>query len=75
MTRTSAVVSLQRIFEPDMAYVALSRVTSLSGLHLLDMDESKIYANHEATQLGRPDASISHEASTEWTRHPHRCLA
>ena len=50
MTRHSAVVSLKHIFEPGMAYVALSRVTSLSGLHLLDMDESKIYANTEITE-------------------------
>ncbi|XP_050924886.1 uncharacterized protein LOC127140941 [Lates calcarifer] len=49
MTRISAVVSLKHIFEPGMAYVAISRVTSLSGLHLLDMDESKIYANTEIT--------------------------
>lgn len=47
MTRTSAVVSLKHIFEPGMAYVAVSRVTSLSGLHMLDLDESKIYANPE----------------------------
>lgn len=49
MTKTSAVVSLKHIFEPGMAYVAISRVTSLRGLHLLDMDESKIYANPEIT--------------------------
>ncbi|XP_062414952.1 uncharacterized protein LOC134107225 [Pungitius pungitius] len=49
MTRTSAVVSLKHIFEPGMAYVAISRVTSLSGLHMLDLDESKIYANREIT--------------------------
>ncbi|KAF1374343.1 hypothetical protein PFLUV_G00249070 [Perca fluviatilis] len=49
MTRTSAVVSLKHIFEPGMAYVAVSRVTSLRGLHILDMDESKIYANSQIT--------------------------
>ena len=49
MTRTSAVVSLKHIFEPGMAYVAISRVTSLRGLYMLDMDESKIYANPEIT--------------------------
>ncbi|KAK0139103.1 ATP-dependent DNA helicase PIF1 [Merluccius polli] len=49
MTRTSAVVSLKHIFEPGMAYVAVSRVTSLSGLHMLDLDESKIYSNPQIT--------------------------
>ncbi|CAJ1085629.1 uncharacterized protein LOC117832690 isoform X2 [Xyrichtys novacula] len=49
MTRKSAVVSLKHIFEPGMAYVAISRVTSLSGLHMLDLDDSKIYANPAVT--------------------------
>uniref|UniRef100_A0A7N8XRB7 ATP-dependent DNA helicase n=2 Tax=Mastacembelus armatus TaxID=205130 RepID=A0A7N8XRB7_9TELE len=49
MTNPSAVVSLKHIFEPGMAYVALSRVTSLSGLHILEMDERKIFANPEIT--------------------------
>ncbi|CAJ1069182.1 uncharacterized protein LOC115579693 [Xyrichtys novacula] len=49
MTTSSVVVSLKHIFEPGMAYVALSRVTSLSGLHILDMDERKIYCNPEIT--------------------------
>ena len=49
LTTKAAVVSLKNIFEPGMAYVALSRVTSLSGLYLLDMDEKKIYANPEIT--------------------------
>ncbi|XP_076838347.1 uncharacterized protein LOC143483367 [Brachyhypopomus gauderio] len=47
MTTPSAVVSLQRIFEPGMAYVALSRTTSLSGLHIIDFNEDKIYADPE----------------------------
>ena len=49
LTTHAAVVSLQKIFEAGMAYVALSRVTSLSGLYLLDLDEKKIYANPEVT--------------------------
>ncbi|CAJ1080787.1 uncharacterized protein LOC117832690 isoform X2 [Xyrichtys novacula] len=49
MTRKSTVVSLKHIFEPGMAYVAISRVTSLSGLHMLDLDESKIHANPAVT--------------------------
>lgn len=49
MTTSLAVVSLKHIFEPGMAYVAVSRVTSLSGLHLLDLDKNKINANPEIT--------------------------
>ena len=45
MTTTSAVVSCKRIFEPGMAYVALSRTTSLGGLRITDFYEKKIYAD------------------------------
>ncbi|XP_060756276.1 uncharacterized protein LOC132867382 [Neoarius graeffei] len=47
MTMASAVVCLKRIFEPGMAYVALSRTTSLGGLTVCDFDEKKIYADPE----------------------------
>uniref|UniRef100_A0A8C9X151 ATP-dependent DNA helicase n=1 Tax=Sander lucioperca TaxID=283035 RepID=A0A8C9X151_SANLU len=72
MTRTSAVVSLKHIFEPGMAYVAVSRMTSLSGLHILDMDESKIYANPQITgmlqqQLNCPSTMDNHC----WTTQGH----
>ncbi|XP_038132696.1 uncharacterized protein LOC119777756 isoform X2 [Cyprinodon tularosa] len=49
LTTKTCAVSMKNIFEPGMAYVALSRVTSLSGLYLLDFDEKKIYANPEVT--------------------------
>ena len=49
MTTASAVVSLNRIFEPGMAYVGLSRTTSLQGLHIIDFDEDKIYSDPEIT--------------------------
>uniref|UniRef100_A0AAZ1XFJ9 ATP-dependent DNA helicase n=1 Tax=Oreochromis aureus TaxID=47969 RepID=A0AAZ1XFJ9_OREAU len=49
LTTQTAVVSMKNIFEPGMAYVALSRVTSLSGLYLQDLDEKRIYANPEVT--------------------------
>ncbi|XP_047213329.1 uncharacterized protein LOC124863125 [Girardinichthys multiradiatus] len=45
MTMKSAVVSLKRVFEHGMAYVALSRTTSLEGLKIIDLDENKIYAD------------------------------
>ncbi|XP_049895547.1 uncharacterized protein LOC126387027 [Epinephelus moara] len=62
MTISSAAVSLKYVFEHGMAYVALSRVTSLSGLYVLDMDEDKIYANPEINAaLGdMTEASVEH---------------
>ena len=50
MTLKSAAVSLKNIFQPGMAYVTLSRVTSLAVLHLLDFDTEMIYSNPEITQ-------------------------
>ncbi|XP_062373091.1 ATP-dependent DNA helicase PIF1-like [Sardina pilchardus] len=60
MSTVSIVVSLKRIFEPGMAYVGLSRTTSLRGLHILDFDEGKIYADPEvATALeSMPKAQV-----------------
>ncbi|KAJ8011953.1 hypothetical protein DPEC_G00063670 [Dallia pectoralis] len=49
MTTQSAVVSLKRVFQTGMAYVALSRTTSLQGLHITDFDEKKIFADPEIT--------------------------
>ena len=48
MTLKSAAVSLKNIFQPGMAYVALSRVTCLAGL--LDFNKEIIYSNPEITQ-------------------------
>ncbi len=47
MTTDCAVVSLKRIFESGMSYVALSRTTTLSGLHITDFDENKIFCDPE----------------------------
>jgi len=49
MTTQSAVVSLKRVFQPGMAYVALSRTTSLQGLKITDFDEKKIFCDPAIT--------------------------
>ncbi|XP_061193261.1 uncharacterized protein LOC133201474 [Saccostrea echinata] len=47
MTTTQVVVSLQKIFQPGMAYVALSRTTTLQGLNILHLDTDCIFASAE----------------------------
>ncbi len=47
MTTDCAVVSLKRIFESGMSYVALTRTTTLSGLHITDFDENLIFCDPE----------------------------
>ncbi len=44
-TLKKVVVSLDRIFAKGQAYVALSRVTSSSGLHLINLNPNKIYCD------------------------------
>ena len=46
--RTAIVDAGSTNFGPGMIYVALSRVTSLSGLHLIDLDKSKITCDLKA---------------------------
>ena len=46
--RTAIVDAGSTNFGPGMVYVALSRVTSLSGLHLIDLNKTKIACDHKA---------------------------
>jgi len=46
--RTTIVDTRSTKFGPGMIYVALSRVTSLSGLHLIDLDKLKIICDPKA---------------------------
>ncbi|XP_064643095.1 uncharacterized protein LOC135497262 [Lineus longissimus] len=61
VTTHHAAVALKHIFTPGQAYVALSRVTSLQGLYLLDDTFSKIYCNAHVTETIQtmPTANIS----------------
>ncbi|KAG7455742.1 hypothetical protein JOB18_037404 [Solea senegalensis] len=66
MTLQSAVVSLKRVFEPGMAYVAQSRTTSLQGLNVTDFEEKQtiftvIHHNTEGLTCHMDDIRAHHE--------------
>jgi len=50
MTLDRVVISMNSRFTHGQAYVALSRVKSLQGLHLLDFDRKKIICNKEVSR-------------------------
>lgn len=64
-TLDSAVIDLGRdVFANSQAYVALSRVRSLSALHLLHFDETKIRASPEALSFYHLPAISSSSSSS-----------
>ncbi|KAK9517538.1 hypothetical protein VZT92_022901 [Zoarces viviparus] len=69
MTMQSAVVCLKRVFEPGMSYVALSRTTSLQGLHITDFVDKKIYADPQITAALQNMRQASFESSRPLLQH------
>ncbi len=61
MTLPQIVVSMEGIFKPGMGYVALSRVTSLDGLFLKDLDTKYIYCDKKvkASIESMPEKDLS----------------
>ena len=51
MTLDSAAISLKHTFLAGMAYVALSRVSSLSGLYLIDYDKQDVYCEPHVMEV------------------------
>ncbi|KAI8485729.1 hypothetical protein Bbelb_365630 [Branchiostoma belcheri] len=47
MTTDEVVVSMKKVFVSGMAYVALSRVRSIAGLHITDYKQGSIYCDEE----------------------------
>ncbi|KAI8507071.1 hypothetical protein Bbelb_155100 [Branchiostoma belcheri] len=47
MTTDEVVVSMKKVFVSGMAYVALSRVRSIAGLHITDYKQESIYCDKE----------------------------
>jgi ATP-dependent exoDNAse (exonuclease V) alpha subunit len=53
MTLDEALIDLSHSFTPGMGYVALSRVRTLEGLHLLGFNEIALKVSNKAIQLDR----------------------
>ena len=71
LTVDRAVVSLAKIFAPGQAYVALSRVRTLSGLVLQDFKENRIYCREDVKEAMNNMAPFVTRNLLQHTLHPH----
>lgn len=65
MTLEQVCVDMSSCFAEGQVYTALSRVTSLSGLHLLNLCAGKIRVNHEALRFETMPKSDANLCDTE----------
>nr|XP_057908359.1 uncharacterized protein LOC131104820 [Doryrhamphus excisus] len=72
VTVSNAVVCLDRVFAAGQAYVALSRVTGLTGLIIQDFDETKIYCNDAIKDaVGRMPPFLTESETPHNVQPPH----
>ncbi len=67
MTLDEAVMDLRRVFEYGQGYVALSRVRSLKGLHILGWNERALQVHPEILAQDEAFHIASDEAETEYS--------
>jgi len=78
MTLDAAVIDLSQAFEYGQGYVALSRVRSLDGLHLLGLNERALEVHPEVIEQDRKFQARSREAKEafeEMTDDDHKKIA
>jgi len=66
MTLDSACIDLSGSFVPGMGYVALSRVRSLEGLHLLGINEAGFQVHPHVLEKDKEFISLAQEEEKEW---------
>ena len=67
MSMDQAAMDLSRVFEHGQGYVALSRVRSLSGLHLLGWSESALSVHPDVGQMDHTFRELSDAAQIAFT--------
>jgi hypothetical protein len=67
MSMDQAAMDLSRIFEHGQGYVALSRVRSLAGLHLLGWSESALSVHPEVSRIDHSFRELSDAAETAFS--------